>query len=69
MGLYHAYVQLPTTLISSTLWWSLEVVWGSGLAYQQSGQTFLTLSHRETPRDALLEFIVSTENLSVCLRL
>ena len=25
--------------------------------------------HRETSRDALLEFIVSTENLSVCLRL
>ena len=26
-------------------------------------------THRETSRDALLEFIVSTENLSVCLRL
>ena len=25
--------------------------------------------HRETYRDALLEFTVSTENLSVCLRL
>ena len=24
--------------------------------------------HRETSRDALLEFIVSTENLSACLR-
>ena len=26
-------------------------------------------NHRETSRDALLEIIVSTENLSVCLRL
>ena len=29
----------------------------------------VTFTHRETSRDALLEFIVSTENLSVCLRL
>ena len=30
---------------------------------------FISESHRETYRDALLEFIVSTENLSVRLRL
>ena len=28
---------------------------------------FSSCTHRETSRDALLEFIVSTENLSVCL--
>ena len=33
-----------------------------GLVYFYSGDT-----HRETSRDALLEFIVSTENLSVSL--
>ena len=30
---------------------------------------FVIDNHRETSRDALLEFIVSTENLSVCLPL
>ena len=35
--------------------------WGQGL--------FMPPTHRETTRDALLECIVSTENLSVCLLL
>ena len=30
---------------------------------------YIHLNHRETSGDALLEFIVSTENLSVCLLL
>ena len=39
------------------------------LYFKSNYHSLFDLHHRETSRDALLEFTVSTENLSVCLRL
>ena len=42
---------------------------GADMNFKIEGSFSLRPDHRETSRDALLEFIVSTENRSACLRL
>ena len=54
--------------VFNVVWQSLEA---TCLSFPNCTDNFLNVlrTHRETSRDALLEFIVSMENLSVCLHL